>query len=71
MSYQTRLSTTKEVILVEISNISEIFDNGEFVTIVTETGSVVHLPKAKHSIVVHDRVETSICIVVTVELNKG
>ena len=38
---------------MKIFNITQIFDNGEFVTIVTETGSAVHLPmNDKHSITV-------------------
>ena len=38
---------------MKIANVVEIFDNGEFVTLVTMTGSAIHLPmNAKHSIIV-------------------
>ena len=39
----------KEASMV-ITNVIEIFDNDEFVSIVTKTGSVVHLPSGNHSI---------------------
>ena len=39
---------------MKISNVIDIFDNGDFVTIVTKTGTAIHLPSdAKHSIVIH------------------
>jgi len=40
---------------MKIHNVIEIFDNGEFVTIVTKTGSAIHLPMdSQHSITVLD-----------------
>lgn len=40
---------------MEISNIKEIYDNDEFVTIETTSGSRVHLPShAGHSITIDD-----------------
>lgn len=38
---------------MEIHNVVSIHDNGEFITIETQTGSVIHLPtNAGHSITV-------------------
>ncbi len=37
---------------MKVCNVVEIFDNGEFVTLVTMTGSATHLPEGKHSLVV-------------------
>ena len=39
---------------MKICNVKEIFDNSEIVTVVLETGSVVHLPRGKHSITIHE-----------------
>lgn len=40
---------------MKIHNVKEIFDNGEFVTIVTESGTSIHLPmNSKHSITIND-----------------
>jgi hypothetical protein len=38
---------------MKIYGVVEINDNGEFVTLVLDTGSAVHLPVGEHSIVVH------------------
>ena len=35
---------------LRIHGVVSIFDNGEFVTLVTDTGSAVHLPDGEHSI---------------------
>jgi len=35
---------------VKLIGVEEIFDNGMFVTLVTNTGSAIHLPEGKHSI---------------------
>lgn len=46
---------TRDVKSFTITNVVEIYDNGEFVSIVMQTGSVVHLPMdSEHSIVVQD-----------------
>ena len=37
---------------MEICNVCQIFDNGRFVSIITNSGSVVHLPEGQHSICV-------------------
>ena len=38
---------------MKITNVVEIFDNDEFVTVVTRTGTTIHLPtKEKHSITI-------------------
>jgi len=37
---------------MKITNVTEIFDNDEFVTIVTKTGVAVHLPVGQHSITI-------------------
>ena len=38
---------------MKICNVVSIHDNGEFVSIVTKTGTVIHLPRGwEHSIVV-------------------
>jgi len=38
---------------MKIHNVVEIFDNGEFVTVVTDTGTAIHLPeKSEHSITI-------------------
>ena len=39
---------------MKITNVVEISDNDEFVTIVTKTGTVVHLPNGQHSLTIHD-----------------
>lgn len=41
---------------MRICNVKEIFDNGEFISVITTTGSAIHLPRDKHSIVIelHD-----------------
>lgn len=53
---------------MKIFNVVEIFDNGEFVTIVTQTGSAVHLPmESKHSITIHTKDNTTN---VSVDLNQ-
>lgn len=36
---------------MKISNVDHIYDNGEFVTLVTTTGTAIHLPmQGQHSI---------------------
>ena len=38
---------------MKVFNVSEIFDNGEFATLVTRSGQAIHLPEdGKHSICV-------------------
>ena len=37
---------------MRIANIREIYDNGEFVTVVTITGVAVNLPKGEHVLTV-------------------
>ena len=40
---------------MKIYNVLEIFDNGEFVTIITTSGSAIHLPmNCEHSITILD-----------------
>ncbi len=42
-------------LIMRITNVIEICDNGEFISIVTETGSAVHLPcNAEHSICIEE-----------------
>ena len=54
-----------------ISIVTEIFDNGEFVTLVLGTGSIVHLPmKSVHSITVMDMPDNPM-VVVNVDLYAG
>lgn len=49
---------------MEIYNVNDIYDCGEFVTITTKSGSNVHLPEGCHSITMSgDKV--------TVDLNEG
>lgn len=38
---------------MKFNNVVEIYDNGEFVTLVTATGNAIHLPLGVHSIVLH------------------
>ena len=38
---------------MKVCNVKEIFDNSVIVTIILETGSVIHLPIGKHSITIH------------------
>ena len=57
-----------------ICNVIEIYDIGEFVTIVTSTGTSVHLPmEMKHSITIeHESSEDTTSMVnVTIDLNQG
>ena len=58
---------------MRIHGIVEIFDNGEFVTIVTSTGSAIHLPtESKHSIVIEsDSVDDSKVAHCTVDLHEA
>ena len=37
----------------KVFGVDEIHDNGEFVTLVLQTGSVVHLATGQHSLTVH------------------
>jgi hypothetical protein len=61
---------------MDIHNVVEIYDNGEFVTIVTSTGSSVHLPIGmKHSISIkmpdEDGNPTLPFVIVSVDINQG
>ena len=41
--------------IMKISNVVEIFDNDEFVSLVTKSGSVIHLPMgSEHDITILD-----------------
>ena len=54
---------------MKIFNVVEIFDNGEFITLITKTGSAIHLPKdGKHSIVIE---KTTDSISVIISLYEG
>ena len=54
--------------IMKIYNVKEIYDNGEFVTIVTFTGSVIHLPMdGKHSLAVKKSDEDNNMIIVTID----
>jgi len=38
---------------MKICNVKEIFDNGEYITIITNSGTEIHLPRdQQHSLVV-------------------
>ena len=40
---------------MKISNVVEIFDNDEFITLVTKSGSSIHLPiNSQHSITIQE-----------------
>ena len=58
---------------MEIFNVTEIYDNGEFITIVTPTGAI-HLPMdGEHSIVVQpiDNPSDDYHITVNIDLYQG
>ena len=55
---------------MRIHNVIEIFDNGEFVTIVTETGAAIHLPVGEHSITILDMTDAS-CMTVSIHFNQA
>ena len=55
---------------MKVFNIIEIFDNGEFITIVTETGSTIHLPmEGVHSITVQPIEDPSDNYTITVNID--
>ena len=56
---------------MKIFNVIEIYDNGEFITIVTQTGSAIHLPmNSQHSIVIQsvDNPSDDYAIIVNIDL---
>ena len=58
---------------MKIYNVIEIYDNGEFVTITTETGTLIHLPSREtHSIVasVVDNSKNNRTIVLFITFNQ-
>lgn len=56
---------------MRIYGVIEIFDNDEFVTIVTKN-SVIHLPiDGKHSIIIRPLEADSSIISVNIDLNQG
>lgn len=59
---------------MEVFNVTEIFDNGEFVTLVLNTKSVVHLPEGTHSIVIREKIKPNTptpLFDVVVDLHEG
>ncbi len=60
---------------MKITNVVEIFDNDEFVTVVTRTGTSIHLPmKMKHSITIEipdGKGERPDFVIVTVDFDQG
>jgi hypothetical protein len=56
---------------MRLFNVVEISDNGEFVSIITQTGTVVHLPmNQRHSITIADESTTS-AYIVEIEIGRG
>jgi len=53
-----------------IFNVVEIFDNGEFVSIITDTKSAIHLPEGRHSLVI-DKESKTTAVTVHVNLNEA
>jgi len=55
---------------MKICNVIEIYDGGEFVTIVTTSGTVIHLPaRTEHSITILDVEDPSGDYVINVLVN--
>ena len=55
---------------MKIMNVIEIFDNGEFVSIVTSTGTAIHLPmNHKHSITILDMDDPSDNYIINVNVD--
>ncbi len=44
---------------MKICNVVKIYDNDVFVSVITVTGLVIHLPKGRHSITIHDKSDAS------------
>ena len=53
---------------MQISNVAEILDNGKFVTIITQTGTTIRLPYAKHNLIIEDNGNS---IDIIIEFNTG
>ncbi len=53
MGTRLRIKQLERMASMKICNVIEIFDNGEFITVTTSTGSNVHLPSGMHSITIH------------------